>query len=181
VAPLHQPRNLLLRYATEQPPAPQSPVSIMYLWGKASTNGQSLESTRNSECAGFQLHKVYRAPLENETRYSPAKCIGCDMKAVSGNPDFRHVSTSFVERQNWTVRTNMRHYTRLSNGFSRKLENHAAAIALNYFAYNFIKIHRTLRMSPAMAAGVTDRLWSVEDLVVLWESYEQRRAERAAA
>ena len=73
-----------------------------------------------------------------------------------------------------------RRYTRLSNGFSRKLENHAAATALNYFAYNFIKIHRTLRMSPAMAAGVTDRLWDVSDLVALWEAYEQRRAERAA-
>jgi hypothetical protein len=102
------------------------------------------------------------------------------MKEVSGRPDFRHVSTSFVERQNWTVRTTMRRYTRLSNGFSRKLENHAAATALNYFAYNFIKIHRTLRTSPAMAAGVTDRLWSVEDLVALWEAYEQRRAERVA-
>jgi hypothetical protein len=89
-------------------------------------------------------------------------------------------STSFVERQNWTVRGTMRRYTRLSNGFSRKMENHAAATALNYFAYNFIKIHRTLRTSPAMAAGVTDRLWSVEDLVALWEAYEQRRAERAA-
>ena len=102
------------------------------------------------------------------------------MKAVSGNPDYEHVSTSFVERQNWTVRTTMRRYTRLSNGFSRKMENHAAATALNYFAYNFIKIHRTLRVSPAMAAGVTDRLWSVKDLVALWEAYEQRRAERAA-
>jgi hypothetical protein len=74
----------------------------------------------------------------------------------------------------------MRRYTRLSNGFSRKLENHAAATALNYFAYNFIEIHRTLRTSPAMAAGVTDRLWEVSDLVALWESYEQRRTERAA-
>jgi IS1 family transposase len=107
-----------------------------------------------------QLHKVYRAPRDGAARYSPAKCIGCDMKEVSGRPDPKHVSTSFVERQNWTVRTNMRRYTRLSNGFSRKLENHAAATALNYFAYNFIKIHRTLRTSPAMAAGVTDRLWS---------------------
>jgi hypothetical protein len=71
------------------------------------------------------------APLENETRYSPARCIGCDMKELSGRPDFRHVSTSFVERQNWTVRGTMRRYTRLSNGFSRKLENHAAATALN--------------------------------------------------
>ena len=74
----------------------------------------------------------------------------------------------------------MRRYTRLSNGFSRKLDNHAAATALNYFAYNFIKIHRTLRMSPAMAAGVETRLWGVEDLVALWEAYEQRRAERVA-
>jgi len=127
-----------------------------------------------------QLHKIFRASGDPDTRYSPAKCIGCEMKEVSGRPDPKHVSTSFVERQNWSVRTSMRRYTRLSNGFSRKLENHAAATALNYFAYNFIKIHRTLRVSPAMAAGVTDRLWSVEDLVALWEAYEQRRAERAA-
>jgi hypothetical protein len=100
------------------------------------------------------------------------------MKEVSGRPDPKHVSTSFVERQNWTVRGTMRRYTRLSNGFSRKMENHAAATALNYFSYNFIKIHRTLRTSPAMAAGVTDRLWSVEDLVVLWKAYESRRCLR---
>jgi hypothetical protein len=74
----------------------------------------------------------------------------------------------------------MRRYTRLSNGFSRKLENHAAATTLYYFAYNFIKIHRTLRVFPAMAAGVSERLWRVEDLVAVWEAYEQRRAERAA-
>lgn len=84
-----------------------------------------------------------------------------------------------LNAKNWTVRTSMRRYTRLSNEFSRKLENHAAATALNYFAYNFIKIHRTLRMTPAMAAGVTDRLWDVSDLVALWEQCE-RRAERAA-
>jgi IS1 family transposase len=139
-----------------------------------------IENAFGGQADYAQLHKVYSAAQENETRYSPARCIGCAMKEVSGRPDFRHVSTSFVERQNWTVRTTMRRYTRLSNGFSRKLANHAAATALNYFAYNFIKIHRSLRTSPAMAAGVTDRLWSVEDLVVLWESYEQRRAERAA-
>jgi hypothetical protein len=122
------------------------------------------------------LHKVYGMPQEYETRYSPATCIGCESKRVSGDPDPAHVSTSFVERQNWTVRTNMRRYTRLSNGFSRKLENHAAAVALNYFAYNFIKIHGTLRMSPAMAAKVTDRLWEVKDLVALWEEYENKAA-----
>src|SRR5579864_6015388 len=105
---------------------------------------------------------------------SPATCIGCEQKRISGDPAMEHISTSFVERQNWTVRTNMRRHTRLSNGFSCKIENHAAAVALNYFSYNFIKIHRTLRMSPAMAAGVTDRLWEVKDLVALWEAHEQR-------
>ena len=83
--------------------------------------------------------KVFALHAMGEARYSPAKCIGCDMKEVSGRPDPKHVSTSFVERQNWSVRTSMRRYTRLSNGFSRKLENHAAATALNYFAYNFIQ------------------------------------------
>jgi len=139
-----------------------------------------IEDAFGCEVDYAQLHKVYRAPMENETRYSPACCIGCSTKDVTGNPDPKHISTSFVERQNWSVRTSMRRYTRLSNGFSRKLQNHAAATALNYFAYNFIRIHRTLRTSPAMAAGVTDRLWSAKDLAALWEAYEQRRAERAA-
>ena len=141
---------------------------------------EAIEGAFGSEVDYSQLHKIYGATsVEDFRRYSPARCIGCEMKPVSGNPDPKHVSTRFVERQNWTVRTTMRRYTRLSNGFSRKLENHAAATALNYFAYNFIKIHRTLRMSPAMAAGVTDRLWDVADLVALWKAYE-RRAERAA-
>ena len=83
---------------------------------------------------------------------------------------------SYVERQNWTVRTNMRRYTRLSNGFSRKMENHEAAVALNYFVYNFIRIHRTLRVTPAMAAGVTDRLWEVADLVALLEASASKKA-----
>jgi hypothetical protein len=100
-----------------------------------------------------QLHKIHRASVDPDTRYSPAKCIGCEMKEVSGRPDPKYVSTSFVERQNWTVRGTMRRYTRLSNGLNRKMDNHAAATALNYFAYNFIKIHRTLRTSRAMADG----------------------------
>jgi IS1 family transposase len=126
-----------------------------------------------------QMIKVYGSERESEARYSPGKVIGSEVIRIAGSPDPKHISTSFAERQNWTVRTNMRRYTRLSNGFSRKVQSHAAAVALNYFAYNFIKIHRTLRMSPAMAAGVTDRLWEVSDLVALWESYE-REAERAA-
>jgi IS1 family transposase len=140
---------------------------------------KAIEDVFGADCDYGILQKIYAAAQENETRYSPARCIACESKPMIGNPDYKHVSTSFVERQNWTVRTNIRRYTRLSNGFSRKLQNHAAAVALNYFAYNFIKIHRTLRTSPAMAAGVTDRLWDVQDLVALWE-VDERRAERAA-
>lgn len=137
----------------------------------------AVESAFGSDVDYAMLVKMYGAdPREDETRYSPAKCTGIQMAVITGNPDPKHISTSFVERQNWSVRTAMRRYTRLSNGFSRKIENHAAAVALNYFAYNFIKIHRTLRVSPAMAAGVTNRLWEVSDLVALWESEEAKRA-----
>ncbi len=105
-----------------------------------------------------------------------AQCIGTIPNVITGRPDQAHISTSFVERQNRTVRTTMCRYTRLSNGFSRKIENHMAAVALNYFAYNFIKIHRTLRVTPAMAAGVTTRLWDVSDLVELLEATESKKA-----
>ena len=126
------------------------------------------------------LVKMYgKDKHEDERRYSPAVCVGCERKVVSGNPDRDHISTSYVERQNWTVRTNLRRYTRLSNGFSRKIENHAAAVALNYFAYNFVRIHRTLRTTPAMEADVTNRLWDVSDLVSLLEA-EESKEDRAA-
>jgi hypothetical protein len=124
------------------------------------------------------LVKIYGHDSEPETRYSPPECIGAQLAIITGNPDPKHISTSMVERQNWSVRTAMRRYTRLSNGFSRKIENHAAAVALHYFAYSFIKIHRTLRVTPAMAAGATDKLWDVSDLVDLWEAAE--RTNRAA-
>src|SRR5947207_3039727 len=140
---------------------------------------EAVENAFGMEVDYSILQKIYGSVLENETRYSPAKCIGIDVRHVSGSPDPKHISTSYIERQNWTVRTKMRRYTRLSNGFSRKLGNHAAATALNYFAYNFIQIHSTLRTSPAMAAGVTNRLWDVADLVALWESYEQQESNAA--
>ena len=95
------------------------------------------------------LVKLYGHDQENERRYSPARCIGAVPTVITSRPDPEHISTSYVERQNWTVRTTMRRYTRLSNGFSRKIENHMAAPAINYFAYNFIRIHRTLRVTPA--------------------------------
>jgi hypothetical protein len=122
------------------------------------------------------LQKVYGADQQNEKRYSPAKIISSSLEVIKGTPDPKHISTSYVERLNWSTRTTMRRYTRLSNGFSRKLENHEAAVSLNYFAYNFIKIHRTLRVTPAMAAGVTDRLFDVSDIVQLLEAAESKKA-----
>jgi hypothetical protein len=95
---------------------------------------------------------------------------------ITGRPDPEHISTSYVERQNWSVRTSMRRYTRLLDGCSRKIENHMAAVAINYFAYNFIKIHRTLRVTPAMAAGVTGRCLTVMDLVNLLIASEKKAA-----
>jgi hypothetical protein len=99
-------------------------------------------------------------------RYSPPVCLGAVPTVVTGSPDPKHIATSFVKRQNWTVRGTCGRYTRLSNGFCRKIENHMAAVSLNYFAYNFIKIRTTLRTSPAMAAGVTDRLFDVSELLI---------------
>ena len=125
------------------------------------------------------LVKLYGESPDTEKRYSPAQCIGCRSTVIVGNPDPEHLSTSFAERQNLNVRMSIRRYTRLTNAFSRKIENHAAAVALYYFAYNFVKINRTLRMTPAMAAGVTERLWEVSDLVALLEA-EERGLERAA-
>jgi hypothetical protein len=128
---------------------------------------EAVESAFGSSIDYAMLIKLYGHDQQNERRYSPAQCIGAIPTVITGRPDPEHISTSYVERQNWTVRTSMRRYTRLSNGFSRKIENHMTAVAINYFAYNFIKIHRTLRVSPAMAAGVTTRLFEVSDLVAL--------------
>jgi IS1 family transposase len=114
-----------------------------------------------------QLQKIYGAPSENEARYSPAVCIGCDMKVVSGNPDPKHVSTSYVERHNLTMRMGMRRFTRLTNGFSKKIENHAAMVAIHAMYYNFGRIHKTLRITPAMAAGLADHVWSLEEIALL--------------
>src|SRR6266478_8667002 len=107
-----------------------------------------------------QLQKIYGTSDEPDTRYSPAVCIGCDMKVISGDPDPKHVSTSFLERQNLTMRMGMRRFTRLTNGFSKKAENHAAMVAIHVMYYNFARIHKTLRITPAMAAGLSDHVWS---------------------
>ena len=113
-----------------------------------------------------QLVKIYGSS-EPDTRYSPAACLGCVPTPVTGNPDPKHISTSYVERQNLTMRMQMRRFTRLTNAFSKKLEMHAASVALHFMHYNFVQIHGTLRVTPAMAAGVTAKAWEVEDIVGL--------------
>jgi IS1 family transposase len=115
-----------------------------------------------------QLQKIYGAPSDEDIRrYSPARCIGCDMKVVSGNPDPKHVSTSYVERANLTMRMSMRRFTRLTNGFSKKFDNHCHAIALYFMFYNFCRAHQTLRVTPAMEAGLVNHVWTLEELVGL--------------
>jgi len=112
-----------------------------------------------------QLQKIYGAPTDaDQRRYSPAKCIGTDMKVVSGDPDPKHVSTSYVERQNLSMRMGMRRFTRLTNGFSKKYENHVHQVALYFMHYNYCRIHKTLRVTPAMEAGLTDHVWTIEEL-----------------
>ncbi len=125
------------------------------------------------ECAFGQdidyamLVKVYGEAPETSKRYSPADCVGCQKKKMTGDPDTDHISTSFIERQNLTMRMQIRRFTRLTNAFSKKLENHIASIALHYMHYNFCRVHQTLKTTPAIAAGVADRVWSIGDIVAL--------------
>jgi len=128
----------------------------------------AVESAFGMDVDYAQLQKIYGAPSDEEIRrYSPAKCIGCDMKAVSGNPDPKHVSTSYVERQNLTMRMSMRRFTRLTNAFSKRFENHCHSVALYFMYYNFCRVHQTLRVTPAMESGLSDHVWSMEELVSL--------------
>ena len=127
---------------------------------------EAVEDAFGADIDYAQLQKIYGAPSDAEMRrYSPAKCIGTDQKVVSGDPDPKHVSTSFVERHNLTMRMGMRRFTRLTNGFSKKIENHAAMVAIHAVYYNFARIHKTLRITPAMAAGLSDHVWSLEEVV----------------
>ena len=128
---------------------------------------EAIEGAFGCDIDYAMLVKLYRGGIEDETRYSPADCIGCRKETISGDPDPAHVSTSFVERQNLTMRMSMRRFTRLTNAHSKKIENHIHAISLHYMFYNFARYHQTLRCSPAMAAGVTEHLWSIADIVAL--------------
>ena len=123
---------------------------------------------------------MYGPTITAPGRYSPAQCTGAKKRRVEGNPDIEHVSTSYVGRQNLTMRMHMRRFTRLTNAFSKKAENHAHSVALNFMYYNFVRIHSKLRVTPAMAAGVTDRLWEIADIAALIEAREEAPKKRGS-
>jgi IS1 family transposase len=131
---------------------------------------QAVEEAFGANIDYSMLIKLYGEPPsspEAPRRYSPSECAGTRIESITGNPDPKHVSTSYVERANLTMRMAMRRFTRLTNAFSKKLENHGHMVALYALWYNFVRIHKTLRMNPAMAAGIETRLWSMEDVARL--------------
>ena len=132
----------------------------------------AVDAAFGSDVDFAQLIKIYGELSDGQKRYSPADCIGTKKSKIIGHPDLCCVSTSFVERQNLTMRMSIRRFTRLTNAFSKKIENHAHSVALHYMHYNFVRIHKTLRVTPAMAAGVTERLWTISDIVSLVEKAE---------
>jgi IS1 family transposase len=119
------------------------------------------------------LVKIYGASPEAQRRYSPPVCLGTNATVVSGEPDRDHVSTSYVERQNLTMRMSMRRFTRLTNAFSKKVENLAAAVSLHFMHYNFCRVHKTLGTTPAAAAGIADHVWTLDELIGLLEEAER--------
>lgn len=140
---------------------------------------EAVEDAFGADIDYAQLQKVYGAPSDAEMRrYSPAKCIGTDMKTVSGDPDPNYVSTSYVERHNLTMRMSMRRFTRLTNGFSKKIQNHAAMVAVYAVHYNFARIHKSLRITPAMAAGLSDHVWELDEIVAMADSYTPQPGKR---
>lgn len=138
----------------------------------------AVEESFDGEIDFAQLQKIY-GKSENggtqERKYSPAVCTGAKKTIITGNPDPKHISTSYVERQNLTMRMHMRRFTRLTNAFSKKIENHCHAIALHFVYYNFVKIHKTLRVPPAMEAGLIKRLMTLEDVVNLVDRYDEKK------
>jgi len=133
---------------------------------------EAVEGAFGNDIDYAMLIKLYgsdsgKAEKSAEARYSPAECTGTREQRITGNPDPAHISTSYAERQNLTMRMHMRRFTRLTNGFSKKVENHKASVALYFMFYNFARIHKTLRVTPAMEAGVSDHVWSLEEIARL--------------
>jgi IS1 family transposase len=137
---------------------------------------EAVEAGFGADVDYAQLIKLYGEVPHPAARYSPAQIQGTKTFCCTGDPDPKHISTSYVERQNLTMRMSMRRFTRLSNGFSKKAENHAYSVAIHFMHYNFVRIHQSLRMTPAMAAGVTKTLWSLTDMVRVIEEREDRRS-----
>ena len=134
----------------------------------------AIDQTFGLDIDHAQLVKLYGdAPEASKGKYSPAECTGAKKTRVAGKPDEKHISTSYVERQNLTMRMSMRRFTKLTNAFSKKFENHCHALALYFVHYNFVRIHKSLKVTPAMAAGVSSRLWDVADIVALIDAREQ--------
>lgn len=128
---------------------------------------QAVEDAFGCEIDYAMLVKLYGAERPGEARYSPAQCLGTVVGTVTGNPDEKHISTSYVERQNLTMRMHIRRFTRLTNAFSKKVENHVHSVALHFMHYNFLRVHQTLRVTPAMEAGLTDHVWTIEEVLAL--------------
>jgi IS1 family transposase len=139
---------------------------------------QAVEGAFGCDVDYAQLVKMYGPTITAPGRYSPAECTGAKKVPVMGSPDYAGVSTSYVERQNLTMRMHMRRFTRLTNAFSKKVENHAHAVALHMMYYNFVRIHKTLRVTPAMAAGVSDRLWEIGDIAALVDAADAKPTKR---
>jgi len=134
---------------------------------------QAVEGAFGGDVDYAMLVKMYgAAPESAKGRYSPAECIGARKMPIEGNPDLRHVSTSYAERNNLNIRMHSRRMTRLTNAFSKNVANHDHAMALHFMYYNFVRIHKTLRTTPAMAAGVTKRLWEMSDIVEVLEAWQ---------
>lgn len=136
----------------------------------------AIESAFGSEIDYAMLVKMYGSDPEAETRYSPVECIGAQVVRIGGRPDPKHISTSFAERQNLTMRMGMRRFTRLTNGFSKKVGNLEHAVSLHFMHYNFCRVHQTLRVTPAMEAGIAKHIWSLEEIIGLLGQREAKTA-----
>jgi IS1 family transposase len=145
---------------------------------------QAVEEAFGADVDYAMLVKLYGEPPpapEAARRYSPTECVGTRVSTITGNPEPRHISTSYVERQNLTMRMAIRRFTRLTNAFSKKIENHAHSVAIHFMHYNFVRRHQTTRVTPAMAASLTDRWWTTENMVAVLEEWEARNAPKLAA
>lgn len=133
----------------------------------------AVDTAFQSDVDYAQIHKLYGTDPKSEKRYAPPVCLSCKAETVIGTPDPAHISTSYVERANLTMRMGIRRFTRLTNAFSKKLENHVAMLSLYFMFYNFARVHQTLRVTPAMEAGISDHVWSVEEIVRLLDVAEK--------